>query len=200
MRANRKKLIFVLAVVVFAILWIVAHAQINQLMESRYGYRSTKTYSMGETIPLKDNVIMDSTADGYEVSIDTAEILSLDECFALYGNAKLDDPPEKVMAITMIVSNEGNEMDGIFLPDLILHTIDNYTDFNYELTTQANEFFRNSPDTYGILVPSGESAVVRVIYNLRESNFSATDWKQLTESDFYLRITNFPDRQDIILG
>lgn len=195
---TRRRLMLAAGGLLLVSLWCGAHWHINQLVEERFGLEDDILYQIGDTVLLGDNVVFDLPAEGYAICVDSAQLLSMEECTERYGERTQSDPPERVLDVEMTVTNTGSDAEGVYLPDFQLRMTNSYTDLNYELTVQANPVLQDG--VYGITVPESESYTVHLIYNLRKSNLSTHFWETMTEQDFYLRVTEYPVRQEVWLG
>lgn len=195
---TRKRLLLAAGGLLLISLWCAAHWYINQLFEERFGLEDDILYQIGDTVQLGDNIVYDLPAEGYAICVDSAQLLSMEEFAEQYGERTLTNAPDRVLAVEMTVTNIDSDADGVYLPDFQLHTVNSYTDLNYEMTVQANPVLQDG--VYGITVPEGESYTVYLIYNLRKSNLTAHFWETMTEKDFYLRVTESPVKQEVVLG
>lgn len=142
---------------------------------------------------------MDDSALGYAIAVTNSSIVPYEE-YLLHNLGEtvgfvLPDPPEYVLEVTLHLYNKNSKAAGIYLPDLILYSVDMYTDINYELTSLANPILEDG--SYGISLAEGTEYDIRIVYNLRESLFSPEAFRQLNEIPFFLRLTSYPEEQSI---
>lgn len=200
---KRKRYWIAICVAVLLVgVWCFAHWNINRLMEENYGFEREEEYGIGDTVVLGENIVDYEAFPGYAVRVDSARVLTLDEVFEEYGEITLENPPERVADVEVTLFNQESDSTetGIFFGDLRLQHISMYTSMDQDLTTWANEFLRDQPGTFGLIIEKGKACTVHLIYDLPQSSFGYLDWATMDPSDFYLRVTSYPERQVVRLG
>ncbi len=201
---KRCKLIIIPVVAVIVLAWVLQYIRVNQYFNETYPF-DIQTYQMGEFVPFDEDVLSRVLLTGYEIQVESAKTMDVQQFFELYNvnisDQKMENLPEKLCDVEITIRNVGTDANldipGLYLPDLALHGVDYTTDWNSELMGIAN------PDMDGVLgvsVPPGYTYTAHVIYNLRKMHFSSFTWSHLESYSFWITMTDYPTRKEIQLS
>lgn len=177
-------------------LWSISYYSLNKRYQDNLILKIVK-YDMGKFIPFENDIVNGFNIDGYEIKINSAEILNCKGYLSKYEVTEtIPSLPEKICLLTATLKNNESQAEGVFLPDFILKGVDSYTDCNIALTMRANPVLKETP---GIsLAPQSEYDIV-IIYNLRESDYSYRTWENIEDYPMTLQITDYPTTKEIQL-
>lgn len=139
---KKKAAVLILAILIVAA-WTVRFLHINSDTKDA----KIEVHDMGETVAIEDNYFTESIEmmNGYEVTVNEAEVLELDEYLERYGIKEEDieddfirEKVKRVYDVHLTIRNKDNTEGGIYFPDYILQGIDQYTSINYELYKLSN--------------------------------------------------------------
>lgn len=164
-------------------------------VSSRLTTIDTEIYTIGDIVPCEDDRIGGYTpTPGYEFRVDGFQLLDTQPYLESIGNPVVRNVADKLAIVTITLFNRDSDAQGIMLPDLQLHGIDNYAGINYVLLNELNPKLDNNP---GIQLPRGEYIELKLPYDLFKDHYGAYTWKHIDEYPMYLRISVWPTTKDI---
>jgi hypothetical protein len=201
---KKRKLIIIPVIAVLVLAWVFQYIRVNQYFNRAYPF-DIQTYQMGEFVPFDEDVLNRILLTGYEIQVESARIMNVEQFFYLYNvnmsDQNIDNLPEKICDVEITIRNVGTDAEldipGLYLPDLVLHGVDYTTDWNPELMGIANP---NMDGVLGVSVPPGYIYTAHVIYNLRKIHFSSFTWSHLENYSFWITMTDYPNRKEIQLS
>lgn len=185
--------------IILGCLWTWRYNSLNSYYDSTFTQISQKSYQLGETVPLGQNMIGGYTAaEGYTIRVDAFEILDYEEYIENTGYQvdQMFAVPEKVGLVTITLANIDSTSEGIMLTDFVLHGIDNYVGLDWNLLTVANPILQGN---HGIQIPQNTEVSLTIPFDMYRSYFSSRTWNNLNEYKWYFKITSWPEKQLICL-
>ena len=221
---KRRYIIPLLVVVMVVFATVIAQNHVFQFYETNFGIEK-EYYSMDEVVPFgADLVQTGSTAEGYSLRVDKAEVLTGDEFLervgqteetvsSLLGSSTQYEAQYESMRmcfLTVTLYNDNSDADGVDIADFTLagENYDVYMDRGY--TVLANDFLLNankddlsgetgSLGRTGIYLAPGKEAEIHIVYCFSRADISARRWNRLAEEPLWLQITYSPVEKNIIL-
>lgn len=185
-------------VVILSVAWCWRYLSLNKYYQSEYG-TTTAYYSTGDLVSFDDNISVGGLSwDGYSIKVNSARIVDCEDYLAEYNMTldNLDNAPDKVCEVTITLYNASSTAKGVYLNDIILHGLDNYTDMNRDLLAVANPVLKGA---LGISLAANTEYTVRLVYNLREMHFTKYTWEHLDDYKLWLKLTSSPIVKEIEL-
>lgn|GEM_PF-6040604 len=196
---KRKTWFIILIGAVILGLYIFRVYALNKDYERVHGI-TDKEYNISEMVPFEEDIsVGNEILDGYSIRVDNAEYMDIKEFmkkYAITGDMLIEAAPERVFAVDISIKNESSQAEGIYLPDIILHGVDFYVDWNAELIDLANP---ELDGVLGVTVASEKEAVIHMVYNLRKMHFTNAVWDNMDKEEFWLQLTVSPNRKEIKL-
>lgn len=172
---------------------------LNKDYERNYGI-TDKVYDIGEMVPFGEDIsVGNEILDGYSIRVDKVECMNIKDFMKKYritADMLIEAAPERVFAVDISIKNENSQAEGVYLPDIILHGVDFYVDWNTELINYANPELDGA---LGVSVTSGKEAVIHMAYNLRKMHFTNRTWNNIDNEEFWMQLTVSPNRKEIKL-
>lgn len=142
---------------------------------------------------------------GYTIAVESARIVPFEDYLQEIGQSAevFTNPAEQYLELTLTIVNHGDAPDGkngVSFYGLPLLGTNWYTFYDNEFTSYINPIFEGNSDLAHICaVEKGESATVKVAYNLRKNNFMPDQWEHLSEEEMWLQVTCNPVDQRICI-
>lgn len=197
---GKKKVIWLLLVVILASLWIIRYITLNRYFAENEAFASQPvTYRLGEEFPMgKNQIAADITANGYVVTVDSFEILSSTEARERYSLTEEEvyseydiDDSNSLLIVTMTVKNDGNEEDGLPLDYFSLYGLNWYAGMSYGWTLAMNQ------GTLYYACEAGKAGTAYLVYAF-PSEFLGTDGaERFSNENVYVNFTYYPQKINV---
>jgi len=196
-----KKRLVIVFVVLFLALCLGRFIWFNE----KYPDVTRMYYGQGEFVPLEKDVVYIDQMDGYEVRVNGAQVMYLEDFFQKYSvteeqKAELYEgymvPPEALYDITITLKNVDNTETGISFADWVIQSDDIWCDFHDVLYRIANP----GVDTSHVALRTGSEMEFHLIYNLREERFLPEVWQNIQNYPMWITITCYPVKKMIDLN
>ena len=186
-----RRILVLTLVAVLAIGWFVAYRAVNQWYEPLSNPTTTVTYEMGQRVPIgpePENLLKPDGMDGYSYRVEHWEIVDTDNYLQ---DMNLTDPwqedpsikPEKLLLVTVTVTNENNGLNALNLLDLRVNMdpvqLLSAQQLCYDLYPQGSY-----PASLSLAIT--EEATVTLPYELNKYEFSRRHWRNLEDLPFYM--------------
>lgn len=197
-----KRFGIIIVIIALCVLWAVRYINLNAKYINRH--IETIEFKIGEVVTFdEDYIAWGMNANGYSLRVDDFRIIEYDESILLLPSTNIDvayndymPTPERVGLVTITLLNDYSDAEGIWLPELILHGIDMYSDLNLELLSVLNPILN---DSLGVtLFPNTEHSFI-LPYNLRKMHYNSHTWSNMDDREFLLQITRFPKTKEIVV-
>lgn len=186
-----RRILVLTPVTVLAIGWFVAYRAVNRWYEPLRNPTKTVTYEMGQRVPIgpePGNLLKPEGKDGYSYRVEHWEIVDTDDYLQ---EMNLTDPwqedpsikPEKLLLVTVTVTNENNGLNALNLLDLRVNM-----DPVQLLTAQqlCYDFYPEGNYPASLSLAITEEATVTLPYELNKYEFSWRHWRNLEDLPFYM--------------
>ncbi|MCM1227214.1 MAG: hypothetical protein NC320_07290 [Clostridium sp.] len=198
-----KKIYARVIIITLTVLWAVRYYIINDGF-AVHGNYPEKVYLMHETIEYNDCKSYNMYEQpGYSISLESARIIDSETYIKEIGsNAEnYDYLSEKYLELTLTISNNGDYPDGIAFYGLPVIGENWYAFYDEQITASINDFFVENNVTFAERcgVRKGNSATVKIAYNLYENMFLPKQWNNLTNEKMWLWVTQSPVDQRIAI-
>lgn len=177
-------------VAVLGIGWFVAYRAVNRWYETLIIPTNTVTYEMGQRVPIgpePENMLQPDGWSGYSYRVhdwkvvDTDAFLQENQLSTIWSEEDLK--PEKLLMVTLTLSNENNVLKDFSLFQLKVGTQLSHTVLEEKLCAELNEGVEYPADIY---VPLTEEVTLTLPYALYRSQFSSRHWRNLEDLPFYM--------------
>ena len=198
---KKKKFLLIVIIIVLFSCWFIRYKSLNLEYQKQWSPNSTEIYALGDTVTFDDNYIgTNYSAEGYSLCVDDFRIVDSKDYseklpFTIPDN--LYKLPDRVALVTITLSQQGSNSEGVPLTELDLHTIDMMATMDWDLLYAANSVL--SDGSTGIRLPDGSSYQMILPYALYRDRCSLSEWRNIYNSDFWLYITSYPIRKEIQL-
>ena len=187
-----RQILVLTLVTVLAIGWFVAYRAVNKWYEPLRNPTTTVIYEMGQRVsigPEPENLLKPEGKDGYSYRVEHWEIVDTDDYLQkmnLTDDAWQDDPflkPEKLLLVTVTVTNENNGMNALNLSDLRVNM-----DPVQMAPTQrlCYDYYPQGSYPGSLSLAITEEATVTLPYALNKFEFSGRHWRNLEDLPFYM--------------
>lgn len=186
-----RRILVLTLVAVLAIGWFVAYRAVNKWYEPLSNPTTTVTYEMGQRVPIgpePENLLKPDGMDGYSYRVEHWEIVDTDNYLQ---DMNLTDPwqedpsikPEKLLLVTVTVTNENNGLKALNLLDLRVNM-----DPVQLLSSQqlCYDFYPEGTYPASLSLAITEEATVTLPYELNKYEFSWRHWRNLEDLPFYM--------------
>lgn len=194
---NRRNTLVLLAVIVSVMLWGYRYRTLN----GRYipaGDTGLVVSKMHQKVAFGENSTCggEQIVDGYEICVNEIDIKDYFEVAEI--SVLADAPtPDKIVLVSVTLSNKDSDAEGVMLTDLQLHGIDQYVGMDWDLLLELNPVLKTN---YGIHLEKGRECNIILPYQLYRQSFGGYTWNKIDDYVFYLRLTTSPIEQRIILN
>lgn len=203
---KRSKIIILSVILVLLVLWCFRYYQLNDGKLVKHKYKEEQ-YKVNEKVEYGDDVVYgkDDKSPGYAITFINRRVVDCKKYLQEINKNEEDFEiklPEKVMEVTVNISNESNDdlSQGVDFYPIWLIGRDWYETYSAEFTAYANEIYKDNPDqAFGIQVKKGKSYKIKIIYPLAKADFSTNTWKNINEELMWLTITCRPKRKLICI-
>lgn len=186
-----RRILVLTLVAVLAVGWFSAYRAVNQWYEPLCDPTTTVTYEMGQRVPIgpePENLLQPEGMDGYSYRVEHWEIVDTDDYLQEMDLTDAwqdfqDLKPEKLLLVTVTVTNENNGSNAFNLLNLRvnmdpvqLHTSQRLC---YDFYSQGN-----FPASLSLAIT--EESTVTLPYELNKFEFSRRHWRNLEDLPFYM--------------
>lgn len=196
MNRKNKIIIRVVFVLVLVVCWTWRYISLNQFYDGISDVESA-VFQMGQSVPFEDDRIGGySQAEGYFICVDSFRIEEY-EAYVESNDISFERPfaaPEKIALVSVTLSNSTSEAEGVMLIDLQLHGIDNYVGMDWEMLYALNPILEGNP---GIRLPHNTEVQLVLPFDLYRNYFGSFTWNNLSDYEWFLRVTAWPTEKDI---
>lgn len=193
---KQHKAVWVVFTFLLAITWWLRFCSLNQHYRNICNERR-EIYKLGDIVPTGDNYLnKESFNDGYSIRVDAYDVADFD----VYVRDGVVSPdvnsikPEKLALVSITLINEYNTSGSFFLPDIWLHSIDNYAGMDWDLLIELNPILDSN---YDIKLSPGESCEIILPFDFFRIYFAKDTWENIENTEFFLHITAYPIEKDI---
>gem|GEM_PF-4894438 len=199
---DKNKLKILAVIVVFAV-WSVRVITLNVGGDLKNEY-TKEIYDQGDVVRFENNMSPGLYEyEGYSLRVENCDILDTSaymETLGIETGKASTLISEKIIELSVEISNYGDKNEeGVVFSSFSVYGLDWYTYPNSEVTGYANEIFENEP-AYGIVVPYGQTAKVKVIYPLFKEGMSDKRWANIQNEPIYMDLTFKPKALTIKLN
>lgn len=195
-KISRKRWLCFAAVFLLVLLWSWRYCTLNQYYQSLCK-ESRETYQLGDTVSIGENYLnKDAFYDGYKIQVNDYSVVDFDTYLSNNGISTdvVSAYPEKLALVSITLSSERDDSPAFFLPDIWLHSVDNYAGMDWELLAEINPALGGN---YSIQLSSGESCELVLPFDFYKIYFGEDTWKHVEECEFFLHISAYPIEKDI---
>lgn len=186
-----RRILVLTLVAVLAIGWFVAYRAVNQWYEPLSNPTTTVTYEMGQRVPIgpaPENLLKPEEMDGYSYRVEHWEIVDTDDYLQEMNLTDAwqdfqDLKPEKLLLVTVTVTNENNGSNALNLSDLRV----NMDPVQLATTQQlCYDFYPEGSYPGYLSLAITEEATVTLPYPLNKYEFSRRHWRNLEDLPYYM--------------
>lgn len=190
-----KRIVVSLIIVSILTLWVYRYHEINNGFSVHGEYPEIITH-MHDKIEFAENKSYNLyEAPGYSISVEKARIIDTDDYLKELNmdTNEFEFLSEKYLEITLTVQNNGDYQGGLSFYGLPIVGENWYSFYDNQLTACINPFFENDFDlAHGCTVSKGETATVKIAYNLYKQWFLPRQWENIENDNMWLSVTIMP--------